>query len=310
MRIGIDLMGSDRSPQELFEAILPVARKHSATTDFHFFITADLHKTLLEEGDKLPFIFHEADSVIAMTDDPVRSLREKPNSTLLQGIKALKKRAIDLFMTAGNTGALISASALFLPKQEGIKRPALLATLPSLKGPVVLIDAGGNVQMKPALIRHYAEMGLEHAKRNLGKKSPSLALLNVGVESKKGTKEHQEAFEKLIDLKGFKGNIEPQAVFQGEADVIVTDGFSGNILLKTAEGVSSFIFSLLKAHVEPSMAADVDKLVHRLEQANFPGAYVMGVKGSVIKIHGSAGGEAFSRCLEHSLAFPHSRRSL
>ena len=298
MRVGIDLMGSEKSPQALFESLVKASRSLSKVSEIHLFVTPTIQREIASLAHELPLHFHVFDHVIEMGDDPVRSLREKPEATLIQGIKALREKLIDVFITASNTGALISASSLFLPKKEGVKRPALMASLPTRKGVVTLIDAGASVQMKPALMYHFAEIGINHAKTVHGKANPTVGLLNVGQESQKGTLEHRDAFEKLSKLPTFKGNIEPDRMFQGDVDVIVADGFSGNILLKTAEGVSEFIFQALQETASEGLQPEIEALKKRFEYADFPGARVVGVEGTVIKIHGNAHPDALIHCLQ------------
>lgn len=273
-------MGSDASPATLYEAVVQ-ASLDCPNDSFQVYVTQDLNLPL-HPRIKIIAVSDE----INMHDDPIKAIKSKKNSTLLLGIKQIKKRRIDAFITAGNTGSLIALSSLYLPKVSGIKRPALLATLPTLDKPVSVLDAGGTVQCKAPLLAHFAELGLKYHSKAFNIKKPRFALLNIGVESKKGSFERREAYEKLksLDLPGeFIGNIEGRDLFSGKVDVIVTDGFSGNLLIKTAEGTATYIFEMLHGELNDHGKS----LYKKFDWMEHPGAIVLGVEGIVMKCHGS-----------------------
>lgn len=291
IRIAVDLMGSDRSPVELFPAVLAAAWESS--TSF-VVLASDEAIALCKDAcmGRKEIRFQPIHDIIEMTDDPIKAVREKKGSSLVQGVRLLKRKKVDAFITAGNTGALITAASLILNKLPGVKRPALLAVLPSATGFISVIDIGGNVQLKAAHLYQHALLGQAYHRKAYGTSIPKVGLLNVGYESKKGTREHQEAFALLSTLEGFIGNVEGRDVFSGKIDVLVTDGFTGNVFLKTSEGIASFIFETLATHLSPPLQAELASLYQKFNWTNYPGAIVMGVEGLLIKCHGSSGSKA------------------
>lgn len=303
MRIGIDLMGSERSPAILFEAIEQVVGDFPEV-NFTAFVTQPaleailLHHPLQKSPVPRRLEFQIVTDVIEMHDDPIESIRQKRNSSLVLGIKALKKRHLDGFVTTGNTGALIAGATLSLPRLPGIKRSALLATLPTEKGNVAIIDVGGNVSCKAGHLVQFAQMGAAYQRCCQGIKRPRVGLLNIGAESRKGTAEVRQAYQLLVECEShegmeFVGNVEGREVFFGVADVIVTNGFSGNILLKASEGVSFFILQQLKKVLKETVPADMrqsilNQLQQQFDYEEHHGAIVCGVDCVVVKCHGQS----------------------
>lgn len=286
-------MGSDRSPVELFEAVHHAAKLHP-TIQFTIILT---ERALIEiRARLLPNIKAKiAQDAIEMNDDPLRAVRNKKSSSLLVGIRLVKKKKIDALITAGNTGALIAAASISLPKLANIKRPALLATLPTMKGPVSVLDVGGTVQCKASLLAQFASLGVDYHRRATSVPKPRFGLLNIGLESRKGTAERQEAYQLLekLEIDGtFIGNVEGRDLFSGNVDVIVTDGFSGNILLKTAEGAASYIFESLATQLADPLQTELAKVYKKFDWMEHPGAIVIGVDGLLIKCHGSSNPKA------------------
>lgn len=288
-------MGSDTSPAELFPAVIQAAQEWGREATFLVLAAPGTIVELKEQlkGSSVPDIrFQTTEEVISMGDEPIEAVRQKKNSSLVRGVRLLRKKKIDALVTTGNTGALITAASLLLTKTPGIRRPALLAALPSAKGFVSVIDVGGNVQCKASLLYQYAILGSRYHRQAYGIDIPQIGLLNIGNESKKGTLEHQEAFRLLSGLSGFRGNVEGREVFSGEIDVLVTDGFTGNVLLKTAEGVAALIFETLSLETPASLRKEVCRLYHKFNWSDYPGALVMGVEGILIKCHGSSSAPA------------------
>ncbi|HSX12599.1 MAG TPA: phosphate acyltransferase PlsX, partial [Rhabdochlamydiaceae bacterium] len=235
---------------------------------------------------------------ISMEDGPLTAVRRKKNSSLCLGIRKLKEYAIDALITAGNTGALLACAKLELPMLPGIDRPALMTLIPTKKEPIAVLDVGANVSVKAEHLVQFASMGIAYQKTR-GVEHPTVGLLNIGTEKKKGTPELRKAYEHLqqqlnrispISSPVFVGNVEGRDVFNGEIDVLVTDGFSGNIFLKTAEGLAEFILDdLQKAGAfEGSLELKniISALWHRLRYDEYPGAILCGVDGIVMKCHG------------------------
>lgn len=309
MRIGIDLMGSDRSPQVMFEACLQAARQYDASHTFVVFanpeaVTAlsELQKLANVAGSMAKIEFHPAAEVITMRDDPIQAIRQKRHSSLVQGIRQLKKKGIDAFVSAGNTGALIASATLTLPLLPTIRRPALLAALPTENGHVAVCDVGGNLLAKAQHLVRFAELGASFVRHTLSIAKPRIGLLNVGIESKKGTKELREAYQMLEELSAnstrlhFVGNVEGREVFQGKVDVLVSDGFTGNILLKSSEGVAFFILDFLRKTIYSSPSSDGEHVLQKMQKhfsySEYPGAILLGIDGVVVKCHGDSSAKA------------------
>lgn len=281
MRLAIDLMGSDKSPNQLYPGVVEATRLFPHVS-FTVIVTTNVE---LSPHPSIKIL--KADEFIEMGEDPIQAIRKKKNSSLLKGLKLLKRKKVDGFITAGNTGALIACASLYLPKLPGIKRPALLATLPTIDKPVSVLDVGGTVQCKAPLLAHFAQLGVNYHRKAYNIERPRFALLNIGVESRKGSLERQEAYHKLAALNidaEFIGNIEGRDLFSGKADVIVTDGFSGNLLIKTAEGTANYIFETLTQ----SLSIEGKELHKRFDWMEHPGAIVLGIEGLVMKCHGSS----------------------
>lgn len=280
-------MGSDTAPQVLFEALLKAQELISPKDKLVAFATKEIQQQLLQKSNpKIEWCI--AEDFILMADDSLLALRHKKKSTIVLGIKSLKKKLIDAFISSGNTGALIASAALYLPKFSKNTRPALLAFLPTQKGSVAVIDVGGNISSKSEHLVQFAKMGAFFQSRRLNGAVPRVGLLNIGAESKKGTLEVRQAYEALTQEKSsdmhFIGNVEAREIFEGKVDVLVTDGMAGNVLLKTAEGMASFIFDSLSKEnlaLKPSLQQQFNYEEH-------PGAIIAGVEGLVIKCHGHA----------------------
>lgn len=291
MRIGIDLMGSETPPQDLFQAVKMAVEMLDPAWNYTVFATQSvIHQ--LSPLTKAPIQFHPVSDVITMGDHPLSAVRQKRGSSLIVGLRSLKKKGIQALVSTGNTGALVASAALSLPKLPGIKRPALLAELPTEKGPIVIVDVGGNVDCKALHMVQFAHMGVAYQRCTHGLEKPRVGLLNIGVESKKGTLEHRETYQLLENSPlHFLGNIEAREIFQGKVDVLVTDGFTGNVLVKSIEGVSMFILdSIRHLSQDASLLLSLKQQFHHEE---YSGAIVSGIDGVVVKCHGNSSARAF-----------------
>lgn len=308
--MGVDLMGSDTPPEELAAALLEL-REKKFSHEFLIFASPEVLRALEEE---LPSSFSciACSESIEMGDDPLRAIRQKKEASLCKGIDYLAEKRIDAFVTAGNTGALLLAAKTKLPMISHIDRPALLTLLPSHKNEVAVLDVGANLTLKSHHILQFAAMGIAYQKSR-GIEHPTVGLLNIGTEAIKGTPQIREAYAKLETLNRtrpiFLGNVEGKDVFQGNIDVIVTDGFTGNIFLKTAEGVASFILQELEERAfecSPSFRTEISSFKKQLYTTGHPGAILCGVDGIVVKCHGDthpthfiASIQAAARLVEH-----------
>ena len=300
-RIGVDLMGCDAVPEDIYRAILQL-REENFPAEIIFFVSTEVSGEL---DKSLPII--QSTHVISMDDDPILAVRRKKDSSLCQGLLYLKEKKIDAFVSAGNTGALLLAAKTTLKTLKGIDRPALLALLPTKKKEVAVLDVGANLSLKPEHIVQFAAMGIGYQKSR-GIENPTVALLNIGTEAKKGTPHLREAYRQLEALNRngitFIGNVEGKEVFQGNVDVLVTDGFTGNVFLKTAEGVAAFILEELGLTKELSFSHlkhELATIRSRLHYAEYPGAILCGVNGVVVKCHGDSTPETYVKGIKGAL---------
>jgi phosphate acyltransferase len=297
--IGVDLMGGDRSPLHLFQAI-EMALHHFPSTHFIIYLTQealdqirDTYACALHPN----LIYTIVSEVIEMQDDPLAAIRHKKMSSLMMGLKHLKKKDLQGFVSMGNTGALVAGATLSLPLLPGIQRSALLAVLPTQAEEVAIIDVGGNVHCKPHHLIQFAQMGIAYIKCVKQISVPRVGLLNIGIESKKGTSEVRQAYELLqqqaqTGLFTFVGNVEGRELFEGVVDVLVTDGFTGNVLLKTSEGVAAFMLQQLKrlTHALPTTQEQsiFDSFYRQFNDENHQGAILCGVDCVAVKCHGKS----------------------
>lgn len=319
MRIGVDLMGSDCSPDVLFDAVLDVAREMGNEEGLVVFVVREVFSELLKkkletDSDKYAAAkvdVHLTGQYISMADDPLSSVRIKKDSTLSEGIAQLRQGNIDAFVSAGNTGALVACASIRLNPLGSMDRSALLAVLPTHHTPLAVIDVGGNVTYRAEHLVQYAHLGAAFQRCSLGIERPRIGLLNIGVESGKGTKEIQEAYQ-ILERQArrpdaglqFVGNVEGHGVFEGLVDVLVTDGFTGNVFLKTSEGVSGYIFDHMQRELQGSpskeLHAALDALQSRYKYEEHPGALLCGVDGIVIKCHGTATRKAMYHTIQEA----------
>lgn len=304
MRIGVDLMGSDSSPLVLFQAVIDASMQLGREIVMVVFATQPIIDQIKLNPKWTQHLapsfssieFRVVQEVIDMRDEPLMAIRKKKGSSIVVGMKQLKKQQLHGFVSAGNTGALVAYSNLFLPKLPGIKRAALLAVLPTAKGSVAVIDVGGNVSCKAEHLLQFAQMGAAYQRCANQIELPYVGLLNIGAESSKGTAILKEVYQKLENLSSesshmrFIGNIEGAQVFHGNIHVLVTDGFTGNVFLKTSEGVSSFVLKMLEKSLTPglknSLGAELKQLGKKFNHEEYPGAVICGINSVVVKCHG------------------------
>lgn len=310
MSILVDAFGGDNSPSAVVEG--SVMARDELNVKIILSGREDEIKKCLEKStsDFKDIEILNAEEIITNEDKPVYAIRRKKESSLVKGLYAVKNGEAEAIVSAGNSGALLSGGTLIVGRIGGIERPALAPFIPTSKGFALLLDAGANADCKAEYLRDFAIMGDIYVRSVLGIKSPKVALLNVGAEPGKGSKLTKEAFALLSDSDlNFIGNIEARYVLNGDADVIVADGFSGNILLKSIEGTASFIMDGLKedltstfiskigaAIVKPSLR----KFKKRLDYGEVGGAMLLGVNAPVIKAHGSSDNIAIKNAIKQT----------
>ncbi|EKN63843.1 phosphate acyltransferase PlsX [Schinkia azotoformans] len=296
MRIAIDAMGGDHAPEQIIKGV------NEAVTAFPFLEftlvgNEEKIKKYLVSSEKVSII--HTDEVIEATDEPVRAVRRKKTASMVLMANEVKEGRADACISAGNTGALMAAGLFVVGRIEGIDRPALSPTLPTIDGQgFVFLDVGANADARPEHLLQFAIMGSVYAEKVRKINNPRVGLLNVGTEEKKGNDLTKHAFPLLQDAPiNFVGNVEARDLLEGVADVVVTDGFSGNIALKSIEGTALAIFSMLKTELTSSLktklATGVIKpqlrnLKNKLDYSEYGGAGLFGLKAPVIKAHGSS----------------------
>lgn len=300
MKLAIDAMGGDHAPKEI---VIGAMKAVDAFSDIHITLVGDETKIkeYLTNPERIS-ILHTTE-VILGTDEPVRAVRRKKTASMVLAAQQVADGNADACISAGNTGALMAAGLFVVGRIEGIERPALTPTLPTIGGEgFLLLDVGANVDAKPEHLLQYAIMGSIYCEKVRGTANPRVGLLNIGTEEKKGNDLTKAAFELLKKANlNFIGNVEARDLLDGAADVVVTDGFTGNMVLKTVEGTALSMFKMLKttlmSSVKSKLAAAVLKpefkiLKNTLDYSEYGGAGLFGIKAPVIKAHGSSNGQA------------------
>jgi glycerol-3-phosphate acyltransferase PlsX len=291
-RIGIDLMGGDKAPAEVILGIRRYFDESAAPAQLHLLGDAESVTPLIERHG-LPdnhYHFHSTTSVIGMQEHPTRALKEKPDSSLAKGFQLLAAGEIDAFLSAGNTGAMLVGSLFSIQSIEGVIRPTMGTVMPKLKGGTgLLLDVGLNADCKPEQLNQFAVMGTVYARHMLGIEEPKVGLLNVGEEEGKGNLLAQATYpllQKNTSIQ-FVGNIEGRDLLGEKADVMVCEGFTGNILLKMAESLYD---------MSEQMGID-HPFLKRFHFEHYGGTPVLGVRKPVIVGHGISGALAFSNMI-------------
>ncbi|WP_299087074.1 phosphate acyltransferase PlsX [uncultured Metabacillus sp.] len=308
MKLAIDAMGGDHAPKSVVEGVM------KAISAF-----PDLEVTLIGQEDKMKQYLTDqtrinvihTDEVIEATDEPVRAVRRKKNASMVLMANEVKEGRADGCISAGNTGALMTAGLFIVGRIEGIERPALSPTLPTLDGKGFLfLDVGANVDAKPEHLFQYALMGSIYVEKVRGINNPRIGLLNVGTEDKKGNELTKQTFELLKNSQlNFVGNVESRDLMESVADVVVTDGFTGNIALKSIEGTALSVFSMMKSaltsNLKSKLAAGVLKpefkqIKQKMDYSEYGGAALFGLKAPVIKAHGSSDANAIYNAIRQT----------
>lgn len=288
--IGVDLMGSDSEPKDLLKAIFDSACSFPENVHLTLFGTPDVIAG--QHAPSAQIALFQTEEFISPTESPLQAIRQKKNASICVAMQWLAEGKLHACVSGGNTGAVLAAAKWTLSPLPSIKRPALLTLLPTRQHEMAVLDVGANATCSPKQLLQFALMGAAH-QRARGVSSPRIALLNIGTEAKKGTPLLQTAHQLLSTHPSTKdffiGNVEARDVFQGAVDVLVTDGFTGNIFLKTAEGIAGVLLQQLQIS-DPSCSESTCK---HLQYAEYPGALLCGVDGIVIKCHGSATPSSF-----------------
>lgn len=308
MKIAIDAMGGDYAPKEIVKGVLE-AVKAFPTIDFILVGNEKEISKHLSHTKNVTIIHTE--EIIEATDEPVRAVRRKKKASMVLMANEVKEGRADACISAGNTGALMAAGLFIVGRIEGIDRPALSPTLPTIDGKgFVFLDVGANAEAKPEHLLQFAIMGSVYAEKVRKVNTPRVGLLNVGTEEKKGNELTKQAFSLLKDAPlHFIGNVEARGLLEGVADVVVTDGFTGNVALKAIEGTALGLFSMLKSELTSSLKSKLATAVikpqllnlkKQLDYSEYGGASLFGLKAPVIKAHGSSDANAILNAIRQA----------
>lgn len=303
VRIALDAMGTDHAPSA--EVAGAIGALQHLESDVEVVLVGD-RATVEAELSRHPEaptgrlrVHHAADRVTA-SDPPASVLRRKPESSIVVGLKLVKSGEADAFVSAGSTGAVMATSLFTLRPVPGVDRPSVGTILPTARTPCLLVDAGANVDCKPHHLLQFAHLGNVYAKDMLGIERPRVALLNIGEEPEKGDELTLEAHRLLAAARtlNFVGNVEGRDIIRGACDVVVCDGFVGNVLLKFYESVAGFIIGLLKKELRHSHEElNLDEVFRVLDYAEYGGAPLLGVGGVSIICHGGSSARAIQNAL-------------
>ncbi len=297
--IAIDIMGGDNAPIEIVKGAVESLLENEKTNLTLIGQEEIINKELLKyKYDKNRINIVNATEIIETHDVPTKAIRTKKDSSMVVGFNLLKENTVDAFISAGNTGALLTGSTIKVGRLEGIERPTLGTIVPTQKNYMFLTDCGANVDCKPSYLVQFAKMGSVYAENILGIKNPKVGLINVGVEETKGNALSKEAYNLLKESNvNFVGNVESREIVRGVVDVVVCDGFIGNILLKNIEGLSMTLLSMLKEELMSSTKTKIGALLSKqaflnlktkMDSSEIGGAPFLGLKNLVVKAHGSS----------------------
>ena len=314
MKIIIDAFGGDHAPSEIIKGTLQALQEfpelHVILTGDEQKINAELQKETQAPMDRISIV--HAPDVISMDEPPVNAVKRKRNSSLVVGLELLKACEGDAFITCGSTGATLSGALLRVGRIRGILRPALAPMLPNERGTgVLLIDCGANMDCKPANLEQFAMMGDVYMRCVAGVENPRIALANVGVEDEKGNELTHAAYPliKAHEELNFVGNMEARDVFSA-SDVIVSDGFAGNLLLKSVEGTAGYLMGTLKKEFLSSLRGKLGAMMLKpalkrvkksMDYTEYGGAPLLGIDGIVLKGHGSSNAKAMASTVRQAV---------
>jgi glycerol-3-phosphate acyltransferase PlsX len=308
MRIAVDAMGGDYAPSEIIKGAVSAARE----LDYEIILVGEEY-SIQRYLNKYPPVndkitVKHASEIIGMDEPPTKSVRKKKDSSINIGMQLVKNNEADSFVSAGNTGAMVTSATLQLRTLEGVMRAGISIVMPTVKGRALLIDVGANIDCKPEHLLQYALMGDVYSRYVMNKKEVKVGLLSIGEEKTKGTNLVKETYKLLEDSSlHFIGNIDGKDIFSGRADVIVCDGFSGNIILKVLEGASEAIEGLLKQEINNNFISRLGALLSmpalarlkaRVDYSEYGGAPLLGIDGICIISHGRSKAKAIKSAIK------------
>ncbi len=318
MRIALDAMGGDYAPAVTIEGAVETV---NSSEDIDVVLVGDEAALTRElEGKRFSsnrITIKHASQVVGMDESASSAIRRKKDSSIRRGLELVRNNEADGFVSAGHSGVVMATALLVLGVSDIVDRPAIAAIMPTLKSPFVLIDAGANVRCKPENLLQFALMGSTYSKFIVGRESPKVALVSTGEEDSKGNELTKETFKILKDADlNFIGNIDGKDIFTGEADVVVCDGFTGNVILKTSEGLADALMRMLKREVAALVAGRLGYLLLKPALRNFKkktdydeygGAPLLGIQGACIISHGRSTAKAIRNAIRVASDFSRKR---
>ena len=313
MKIIVDAFGGDNAPLSVLEGC--VAAKKELDVDIA--LSGNIEKirsAAAENGISLEgFEFIDAVDEIAMCDDPTDVIKSKKNCSMAEGLKALRQGGGDAFVSAGSTGALVVGSTMLVKRIKGVKRAAIASIVPTSAGSYMLLDMGANAECRPEMLAQFAVMATAYMKKACELENPTVGLLNIGTEDTKGDELRRETFALLKNAPvNFIGNVEARELANGAADIVVTDGFTGNVVLKLTEGVASTLFKMIKNVLYKSvinkicaliLKKDLYSLKAMMDSSEVGGALLLGISAPVIKAHGNSDAKAIKNAVRAAARF-------
>lgn len=313
MKIAVDAFGGDNAPLEIIRGAAEAAREYGV--DILLTGNEEIIKKCISENEIIfpnGYKIAHSDDAISMDDDPVSIIKEHKNCSMAIAFKALNEGTADAFVSAGSTGAIVVGGTLIVKRIKGVKRPALGSIIPSAGGePYLLMDMGANAECRPEMLCQFGVMASVFVENVAGKKNPRIGLLNIGTEDTKGDTLRKEAYALLRNSPvNFVGNIESRDMPKGICDVIITDGFTGNIALKLMEGTTVQTFKLVKGVMKRSvknilaaavLKKDLYEIKELLDSSEIGGAPLLGVRKPVVKAHGSSDAKAIKNAIRQAV---------
>ena len=312
MKLAVDVMGGDNAPAAVLDGVLAFLKEpESEGVTLRLFGDESVLKAFTaahpESADRIETVF--TTETIDMGEHPTEAIRKKKDSSLVRALECVRDKEADCFFSAGSTGAVLTGATLIVRRHKGIKRPALATLIPTTAGTVTeIIDCGANTDCKPGYLVQFALMGAAYLEAVEGVQNPRVGLLCNGTEEEKGNALTKEAHQRLKETEGvnFIGNVEARDLTSGAVDVLVCDGFDGNVMLKTTEGVAKWIATMLKKSLMESGRGKVAGLIgkpafnslkKKLDYTEYGGAPLLGINGGIIKGHGSSDAKSVKICL-------------
>ncbi|MGF7185128.1 glycerol-3-phosphate acyltransferase PlsX [Desulfitispora alkaliphila] len=308
MIIAVDAMGGDNAPDEIIKGSIEAAKENGVKIVLvgdPQVIKEHLHR---HKTDDVEISIEPSSEVVGMDEHPATAVRKKKDSSIVVATKLVREGKADAIVSAGSTGAQMAAALFGLKRIKGIERPAIVTVLPTLKGGKILLDVGANVDSKSKNLLQFAQMGSVYAEKILKIPSPKVALVNIGEEETKGNELAQESYKLMAQEStiNFTGNIEGRELLSGDTDVMVCDGFLGNVVLKFAEGMAATIFGILKEELQQSMRTKAGAALaypafkaikKKMDYSEYGGAPLLGVNGVSIICHGSSNAKAIKNAI-------------